>query len=484
MLRALIRAAALFGAGIAVVGCAGGPTPASNVNASSAQLHANLACKGSCQYYFQYWPHGSTAAPKTTPRRTASANGGLPVSETVTGLSSGTLYHFQLCSRGGTTGDFVCVGPGYSSVNEPGGKPTDIPNGASNFRTASGSDNATVDLGRPLNTWEAANNLTHNGDVGDSAVYAPGKAMWIFGDTFVYDANLKWIGGVGNNTGATATYTQGDPSSLVLTPLDTGKSPSYGLSRVTDPSDGTGCTVAPSGPTSLRWPEIGTGAPGKVIIGYHDYCTQDKATRSDGLAEYDPVSKTFTNNRQCTPFEAGPPNFLPPQKKLVGPIRPGNGYVYLYGYVRAKTGGEIYVARVSDNPSAWCWDGNFSWWDGSKWQPDYTKATSIAPTTDIGDAGVEDFRSVKGVYVMLVRGTNEPGMGETKFKVYTAKSPQGPWTPGASGRIPDACETGPLYCYALLSHPELSTASTLTYSWASSEDLGGHRHIRIGTMPW
>ena len=71
------------------------------------------------------------------------------------------------------------------------------------------------------------------------------------------------------------------------------------------------------------------------------------------------------------------------------------------------------------------------------------------------------------------------------FRIYTARVPLGPWTPGPAGRVPDHCRGGGFGCYAFYAHPELSTARSFVFSWFSPGDRnadGGH--IRLGAIRW
>lgn len=87
---------------LVVSGCAAGvSSPASGVTSTSATLNGNVfsALDGTVSYWFAY---GRTAAyGKETTHRTMTVNDRNlhPISETVTGLNSGTPYHYQACAQ-------------------------------------------------------------------------------------------------------------------------------------------------------------------------------------------------------------------------------------------------------------------------------------------------------------------------------------------------------------------------------------------------
>jgi hypothetical protein len=136
---------------LVLAACNGATLPATNVASSSAMLNGQASCgknvdgstgNANCTYYFRYavghydnannfsinYPTlgtSNTATSGTTPVRGpagSTCGNGCTVNlnpENVTGLSSGTTYHYQLCGQGDDSAKYVsgyvCVGPDGST---------------------------------------------------------------------------------------------------------------------------------------------------------------------------------------------------------------------------------------------------------------------------------------------------------------------------------------------------------------------------------
>jgi hypothetical protein len=92
-------------------GCYASTEPATEVQQSSAKLHAHgTANNGEAQSYFELWPTGSPSRQVSTGQGflwPAGASG--PFSRIVDGLYPSTPYSFRLCGRDLTAADFVCA---------------------------------------------------------------------------------------------------------------------------------------------------------------------------------------------------------------------------------------------------------------------------------------------------------------------------------------------------------------------------------------
>jgi hypothetical protein len=104
--RVLISVVAL-----ACGGCYASTEPATEVQQSSAKLHAHgTANNGEAQSYFELWPTGSPSQHLPTGqgfRWPAGASG--PFSSKVEGLYPSTSYSFRVCGRDLEGGSFMCA---------------------------------------------------------------------------------------------------------------------------------------------------------------------------------------------------------------------------------------------------------------------------------------------------------------------------------------------------------------------------------------
>ena len=109
--RLVIPAVALICA-VVLSGCEGSTIPATNVGTTTATLNAQASCSGGvptpCSWYWRWGTNGNY--------QYSSAIGG-PVtttwsgtlSYTVTGLTPGTTYGYELCGEGDNISSFVCL---------------------------------------------------------------------------------------------------------------------------------------------------------------------------------------------------------------------------------------------------------------------------------------------------------------------------------------------------------------------------------------
>lgn len=423
------------------------------VAATSATLHAQAGCDSRCTYWFDYWPAG-TSAMTATPRREAGPGTGR-VSEAISGLTPDTVYRSRFC-RGG-----FC-------------------DRIRSFRTAGESTAATVDLGRPLSLADTATNPISR-DAGLSAAWAPGRSLWLFGDTVQVNGPAFLAG----TTAAIGAYTRGEvPTALREVPTP----PAAHAADLTAPAlflpaprglradAHHSCDAANPYPAS--WPAGLARIPGtdQLLIAYAETCvispTRMPAQRLS-LTVYDPAANRFTAT--YTPFAAEPLEAgLPVAQRLGSPVFGGDGHLYLYAHDVDTA--EIMVARVAADPAAWGDRANYRWWNGT-WDPDPSRAVSIASVPFAGSVHVADYSGLGSHRLAMIVQTE---FGAGGFRILEAESPAGPWTPGPAGRVPDPCSAEGYGCYAVYGHAELSTADEFLFSWYSPED----RHLRVGSVPW
>jgi hypothetical protein len=468
--------------------------------------HAQTECLAEtadnlCTGWFQYWRDGTTTV-QTTPRVTANVrtNGLVDFAQSVTGLASDSLYHVQFCGYGdqNVAQPGVCVGP--DAVTSPGSQPDPRNYSATqNFRTASSNTSATVDLGRVLSTADTADRPIAR-DGGLSVAYSSTAALWLFGDT----AQRNGPAFLPLGTAAAGPYRPGTaPNTLNELPRPPAPpqpgltSPANffpsveGLLTPDDPPAPCGSTGSDS--YSAAWLSGGARIPGtsRVLLIWSEVCVaigegRDWPVERSRMAEYDPATNTFL--RFAIPFVADPLQVgLPATKVLSNPFFGNDGFLYFFGSRRSPD--TIFVARVSADSAAWADPANYRWWGqpaggAAQWVADDSLAVSVVSGVQPWGVHVGDFASVGGGkrLAMLVK---DSFFDSPHFRLYTADTPLGPWTPGPSGRVPDNCQGGGFGCYAFYGHPELSTATTFVYSWYSPGDRGSDGgHVRLGTIGW
>lgn len=507
--RSTASAAALL---LLLAGCDGVTTPPASITSTSATLTAEVNCAADapdnpCLGWFQWWEDGpapSVQSSQSTPVGPVSS----PVSEvTIThelsGLNPGGLYHYQVCGSGDTNipaSGPLCTGPFASQVNVPGTTPADLGDfdAFQTFRTATGTTAGTSDLGRILTTADTPTNRISR-DGGVSAVYAPGKALWVFGDT---GRNGNPLPDVATGTAAIGPFTPGQ-APRALTEVPTPPAPprtdlsSYqpffpspiGLKRPGSPP----VPCSPGG-TAVAWIGGAAAIPGaeRVLLTYAEMCLVsggDWLVERQVLTVYEPASNTFT--ARSVPFDvSATAGDLPLGQGLGSPVFGGDGYLYLFDSERVGTPG-AFVARVpSSNPDLWNNAANYQWWaqplgQQAGWygwaQADGHLASVLPNGVEPWGIAVQDYSATTSKSLAMIVQT---GFGAAPFTVYTATSPTGPWTAAVSARVPDPCTSGSWGCYTLVGHPELSNNDQLVYSWLSPGDRGGEGHLRLAAVPW
>jgi hypothetical protein len=488
----------IVGAVLAVVlaACNGFATQPTGINQTSATLQASVECtSGSpnpCDAWFQYWQDGGSIQTTTPVQTNTSTNGYFDFSQTVTGLTPGALYHYQVCGYGdGIDPPGLCVSPDYTggldAVNSPGTKPASGDLSATdNFRTGTSTQTPTVDLDRVLTGADTSSNPISR-DGGVSAAYASGEDLWVFGDTSQVGGPSTTLG-----TAADGPYTVGAaPNSLSEIPAGSSPSPFFKKPSGLDANGEDQACAIPA-----AWVSGAATVPGTstVLLTYEQVCDGSNFLAERlSLVEYTPSTGTF--GTIYTPF-AGSPLYdgLPPVESFGSPVYGSDGYLYLFTNSNDTTANDpdgfyhtgLFVARIkttSDLGKA----SNYKWWSqptgqGAGWygEADAQYALPVIPCCNFGATVANYSASTSKDLAAIV----QTGLGASTFQVYEATSPAGSWTAGPVGQVPDDCDAGAFGCYAIYGHPELSTSTQLVFSWYSSDDRNGAGHVRVGAMAW
>lgn len=539
--RRIIAAAASGVAVLALSACNGNTRPATQVTANSATLNATVSCLGlddahPCTMRMKHWRDWQNvpgfgvveaAAPQFTNEATATGAFSIDVSPQVSGLTPGMLYRYQVCGRGDTgVTEFFCRGSrvtegtdglfAASAITAPyEGQSMPIPpEDAGSFSTAAPGMGASVDLGRLTSQVETDQGIALNRDGGLSAHFKQGKSFWVFGDTFRYDAQHNLLpGSILGTTAAEGTYTAGNPA-VTLAEHNTGRAGNdyysqYRFSRFLSSAPAiTGCSQAVRWPTGLATVPSTVQSDRKVLVTFGDFClTSSMREVRTGLAEYDVNTKTFntTGGAAEQVLFTGTLTAPVPQARSLGqPVFDGD-HIYFHSVKQsallpgpAISQGTVYAARVLKtqwrNPAAYQWRNAAGGWTSSS-----ADASGVLPADpagiptpvhgNVGEVEVKHFPDLAGNKFVMIRQQ----LLSRQFTVYTAATPAGPWTVRTRGALPEACkpyddpnDPNDVYlpCYAVWPHPELSTANRLVYTWWSHLDLGGHGHLRVGTLDW
>jgi glucose/arabinose dehydrogenase len=107
----LLLLAVLAGALIALSGCAGRTTGATNVTDFSARLNAVGSCDTTCSAFMRWRRAGTTTWTNGAPFNVPNPVSDAPWSQDATGLSSGTDYEYQACGKEASHSGYACAGP-------------------------------------------------------------------------------------------------------------------------------------------------------------------------------------------------------------------------------------------------------------------------------------------------------------------------------------------------------------------------------------
>jgi hypothetical protein len=227
-----------------------------------------------------------------------------------------------------------------------------------------------------------------------------------------------------------------------------------------------------------------------LLITFNDYCvlTQPSVFEPEGfgLAEYDPATRTLSND--VTVFDGEPQGPGGTQLALGSPVFSGH-YLYLFAPVCAapaggRCAGTVVEARVPADPLAWTNPFSYQWLStgpSGPWTGYPPAATAlVAGPGPVGPVDVSDF-AASGHRLVLIEETDIEG----SFTAYQAPGPGGPWTRLRSGQV--ACRKlrpgSASFCRAIIGHPELSTGAELVLSYFNP-DAGPSGHVMVEGFRW
>ncbi|WP_030168688.1 hypothetical protein [Spirillospora albida] len=242
---------------------------------------------------------------------------------------------------------------------------------------------------------------------------------------------------------------------------------------------GAPCRV-PGAAYSASWASGAARVPGSdaVLITYTDVCVRRDtiATQGFGVVEYRPGDRVVEGRTRLFTAPAG----LPAQQNLGSPVFAG-GYLYLFAAVCDSPAlggcgaGRVMLARVRADPASWRDPGAYMYRTGSGWSRDAFGAVAVVPGALPLAVHVADFGASGQGLVMV----EQAGLGG-RYRLWRARSPEGPWRRFGEGRVPCADGTGHDQCRALFGHPELSTREALLLSYYDP----GDDHVTVRAVPW
>ncbi|MEU5876108.1 hypothetical protein [Spirillospora sp. NPDC047279] len=336
-----------------------------------------------------------------------------------------------------------------------------------------------------LSNYETSTGTAVSRDCGYST-RAPGsstQALWIFCDT-TWNAGF-WLG----VTAAIGPFTAGQvPTGLTEIPTPTApinapsnRGPS-GLLPV--PSgivlpNGQNCQV-PGSSYPASWASGVARQPSgsRVLIPYADVCVHGGGITTErfGLVEYNPSTNTLSGQRQVFSSTAQ----LPFQRILGSPIFSG-GYLYLFGFectsqaFGACGAGNVTLARVAANATAWGTASSYRYWTGSAWSSSHTAAASILSGAKPLAIHAENFGAL-GKGFVIVEQIDIAG----NFRVWRSSSLTSGWSVTRTGQAPCSGQAGLDLCRAYFGHPALSTSANLLMSYYDP----GNDHVNVMAVPW
>jgi hypothetical protein len=345
---------------------------------------------------------------------------------------------------------------------------------------------------------------------------APGRSLWLFGDTPVYVRHTgsggragwalgRFITGSTAAVGSVATGASGPvpgPLSEVGTPAagpaaaarrgtpGAGGAPAPFLAAPAGLVTADGLPCGFGGSYAASWISGVTRVPSTpdLLITFNDYCVLRGSGgflhEGFGLAEYDPATQTLSDD--VTVLAGAGLGTAASAAPFGSPVFSG-GYLYLFAPTctaprSGRCAGTVVQARVPASPAAWADPFRYQWWAGGgprPWTSDAAAAVSIIPGSKPSGVSVADF-AASGRRFVLVEQTNIAGA----FTVRESSSPGGPWNEVMTGRVP--CRPGAGYanfCRAIIGHPEFSTRTQLVLSYfdPAAEAYG---HVMLAGFRW
>lgn len=356
---------------------------------------------------------------------------------------------------------------------------------------------------RVVSRYETASGNSVGRDCGYSAPLpsSAGQALWTFCDTAINNPAGAIIGFIGGSTAAVGSYTAGQvPSTLSELPtppaapaVPSTRAPAPFLpspAGLVLPGTSTACGASGTSSYAASWITGLTRGPNRTISGrsgstllflsYTNVCVSNNAwtTQSYGVTFYDPVTNQLVG--PATVFPRPATGELAWQRRLGSPTFAADGYLYLYTSLCTSSAfgacgaGTVALARTPWSASTgWSTAASYQWWTGSAWSTDPAAAGSAFP--DARPFGL-DVRYFSGRGYVAIEQTTIAG----HYRVWQSATPTGPWTAGPESVLPGCASTSTSWCYAFISHPELSTATSLFISHYHPDD----NHVRVVAVPW
>jgi hypothetical protein len=316
----------------------------------------------------------------------------------------------------------------------------------------------------PLLSKSENPNVTLGRDGGFSVALPNGKNLWVFADT----PRLEWIRGAwrlkayfgGSSAAVLRSFTPGKPPTGRLIELAPGKTrpktanaaPFIPMPNNVYMPNGSGkrCDKKNGTPSTnrVRWPVGAALMPDKtnVLVPYVITCVESSyffTAQGWGFTRYNWKTNKFSQ-QPADVFPAKADGSGRSSRFLFGsPIIVGKRVTF-YSWECCNTDGGVFQTTLDlsalKNPAAY--------------QPQLLPGVHMT-----FDPSVAAKSKTHSRYSMFVRTDFKGG-----YELYSSTTPQGPWTPTASGVLP-RCDKSPVPCHSLYIHPELSPAGRLLVSY-------------------
>ncbi|MBX3232889.1 MAG: DUF4185 domain-containing protein [Labilithrix sp.] len=280
------------------------------------------------------------------------------------------------------------------------------------------------------------------GDAAYSVELAPGRILWLFGDSFIAktDAHVRSASTLVRNSVAIQTGTDPTTSTIAFHWRDT---------------DGTAASFFPEEGARWFWPVHGARIGGELVL----FLTE--VERVDGGLGFDTVGSRMVRiaNPDASPLDWSiATRTLPRDGRShgVGVVRAGD---FLYSLTREhRTAHAVELERWS----AGALDGDSSFWNGSAFGP---AASSVSIWTDGAPEMSTAARCGEWINVESV------GFGATDLAIRRARSLAGPWSDAVKVFQPEESRREKPFVYAGKHHPGLTGADIVTTYVANSFDF-------------
>jgi len=254
-------------------------------------------------------------------------------------------------------------------------------------------------------------------DQGNSIPLSDGRSLWVTEDT--YTSSLLNAAGLFNCNQIFNIH-----NSVLIQPASHSWNPALTTNMITTSSPYQYEVIpSPGGHNSTySWPGIGAeGSNGHVYM----YCYES----ANGSTPATTVLYDFTEAAGTTwpnPVRTTPAGMADSITYTEGMVKPGDGYIYVYGNVGVFLDKYIYVARFPEtNSQTW------TFWNGSSWQstPTTTNAAKIIVGTGNAEQANTTVAYVNGKYVMMQMDIGYfCNPSQHNIYISTATSPTGPFT--------------------------------------------------------